>query len=95
MGHGGHDLARFLVPIVFCLFADDTGVFEPRDSFVELVETRTSEDGADLGPWLVQLFQVLDTPEGQRPTTLDEDLERFQARLVRLTNGCPGSEAPS
>ena len=76
-GHGGHDLERFLVRIVFCLFADDTGVFEPRDSFVELVETRTSEDGADLGPWLAQLFQVLDTPEGQRPTTLDEDLARF------------------
>ena len=76
-GHGGHDLERFLVRIVFCLFADDTGIFEPRDSFAELMETRTSEDGADLGQWLAQLFQVLDTPEGQRPTTLDEDLARF------------------
>ncbi|MXZ82630.1 MAG: class I SAM-dependent DNA methyltransferase, partial [Synechococcus sp. SB0666_bin_14] len=76
-GHGGHDLERFLVRIVFCLFADDTGIFEPRDIFVELIETRTSEDGADLGPWLAQLFQVLDTPERQRPTTLDEDLARF------------------
>ena len=76
-GHGGHDLERFLVRIVFCLFADDTGVFEPRDIFVELIETRTSGDGADLGPWLAQLFQVLDTPDQQRPTTLDEDLARF------------------
>ena len=67
----------FLVPIVFCLFADDTGVFEPRDSFVELVETRTSENEADLGPWLAQLFQVMDTPEGQHPTTLDADLARL------------------
>ncbi|SAY38324.1 DNA methyltransferase [Candidatus Synechococcus spongiarum] len=77
VGHGGHDLEQFLVRVVFCLFADDTGVFEPRDIFVELMETRTSEDGADLGPWLAQLFQVLDTPEQQRPTTLDEDLARF------------------
>ena len=76
-GHGGHDLERFLVRIVFCLFADDTGIFEPRDIFVELIETRTSGDGADLGPWLAQLFQVLDTPEPQRPTTLDEGLARF------------------
>ena len=76
-GHGGHDLERLLVRIVFCLFADDTGIFEPRDSFTELMETRTSEDGADLGPWLAQLFQVLDTPAQQRPTTLDEDLARF------------------
>ena len=86
-GHRGHDLERFLVRIVFCLFADDTGIFEPRDIFVELIETRTSEDGADLGPWLAQLFQVLDTPELQRPTTLDEDLARFPYINGDLFNG--------
>ncbi|MDE0457061.1 MAG: class I SAM-dependent DNA methyltransferase [Chromatiales bacterium] len=76
-GHRGHDLERFLVRVVFCMFADDTGVFEPRDIFLDFIETRTSEDGADLGPWLVQLFEVLDTPEDERATTLDEDLARF------------------
>ena len=73
----GHDLERFLVRIVFCLFADDTGIFEPRDIFFEFIETRTGEDGADLGPWLSQLFQVLDTTEGNRTATLDEDLKGF------------------
>ena len=73
----GHDLERFLVRIVFCLFADDTGIFEPRDIFLEFIETRTSEDGADLGPWLAQLFQVLNTPDDQRSPALDEDLARF------------------
>ena len=76
-GYRGHDLERFLVRIVFCLFADDTGIFEQRDSFLEFIETRTSEDGADLGPRLAQLFQVLDTPEGERLTSLDEDLAQF------------------
>jgi len=76
-GHQGHDLERFLVRIVFCLFADDTGVFEPRDIFLEFIELRTGEDGADLGPWLAQLFEVLDTPLNDRPATLDEDLARF------------------
>ena len=33
-GYSDHDLERFLVRIVFCLFADDTGIFEPRDIFV-------------------------------------------------------------
>jgi hypothetical protein len=73
----GHDLERFLVRIVFCLFADDTGIFEPRDIFLDFIETRTGEDGADLGPWLSQLFEVLDTPEDERVATLDEDLARF------------------
>ena len=76
-GYTGHDLERFLVRIVFCLFADDTGIFEPRDIFLEFIESRTGEDGADLGPWLAQLFQVLNTPEDQRSPTLDEDLARF------------------
>ena len=76
-GYRGHDLERFLVRIVFCLFADDTGIFEPRDIFLDFIETRTGEDGADLGPWLAQLFQVLDTPEADRAATLDEDLARF------------------
>ena len=76
-GYRGHDLERFLVRIVFCLFADDTGIFEPRDIFLEFVETRTSEDGADLGPWLRQLFEVLNSPEEERSPLLDEDLARF------------------
>ena len=75
-----HDLderERFLVRLVFCLFADDTGIFEPRDIFFDFIETRTREDGSDLGPFLAQIFQVLDTPEDSRASTLDEDLKRF------------------
>ncbi len=76
-GHPGHDLERFLVRLVFCMFADDTGIFESRDIFLDFIEGRTSPDGADLGLWLAQLFEVLDTPESERPTTLDEDMARF------------------
>ena len=63
--------------VVFCLFADDTGIFEPRDIFFNFIEERTSEDGSDTGPRLAELFQVLDTPEVDRQRTLDEDLARF------------------
>ena len=76
-GYTGHDLELFLVRIVFCFFADDTGIFEPRDIFLDYLENRTSEDGSDLGSRLMHLFQILNTDEEQRPTTLDEDLDRF------------------
>ena len=76
-GYTGHDLEQFLVRIVFCLFADDTGIFEPRDIFFDFLENRTRADGADLGAYLAQLFQILNTPEDHRSTTLDEDLNRF------------------
>ena len=76
-GYTGHDLEKFLVRTVFCLFADDTGIFEPRDIFLDLLEKRTREDGSDLGGWLAQLFQILNTPEDKRANNLDEDLSRF------------------
>ena len=76
-GYTGHDLEQFLVRIVFCFFADDTGIFEPRDIFLDLLENRTREDGSDLGGWLEQLFQVLNTPIDARSRHLDEDLARF------------------
>nr|WP_321512289.1 DNA methyltransferase [uncultured Hyphomonas sp.] len=73
----GEDLEKFLVRIVFCLFADDTGVFQPRNLFLSWLEDRTSEDGADLGAKLAELFQTLDTPEDRRGKHLDEDLAAF------------------
>ena len=76
-GYEGHDLELFLVRTVFCLFADDTGIFEPRDIFLDFIEERTAPDGSDLGPWLMRMFQVLDTPPNRRQAKLDEDLARF------------------
>ena len=77
VGYRGHNLECYLVRIVFCMFADDTGIFEPRDIFLDFIETRTGKDGANLGPWLSQLFQVLNTQENERSVILDEDLARF------------------
>jgi hypothetical protein len=76
-GYEGHDLERFLVRLLFCLFADDTGIFEPRDIFFDLIRERTREDGSDVGQWLAQLFQVLNTPDKKRQKKLDEDLQKF------------------
>ena len=76
-GYQGHDLELLLVRIAFCLFADDTGIFNPPDIFLDFVELRTSTDGSDLGPWLSQLFQVLDTPQEKRLANLDEMLAQF------------------
>ena len=76
-GYDGHDLELFLVRTVFCLFADDTGIFEPRDIYLQFIDERTAADGADLGPWMARLFQVLNTPPNRRSRALDEDLARF------------------
>ncbi len=76
-GYRGRDLERLLVRLLFCLFADDTGIFEPIGIFTDLITQRTAEDGADLGLWLSQLFDVLNEPENERQANLDEDLRAF------------------
>ena len=76
IGYQGHPLEIYLVRLLFCLFAEDTSIFERRQ-FQDLIEQRTSEDGADLAPWLCGLFQVLNTPMDQRLKKLDEQLGAF------------------
>ncbi|MCK4945719.1 MAG: class I SAM-dependent DNA methyltransferase [Alphaproteobacteria bacterium] len=75
-GYTGHDLERLLVRIMFCLFAEDTGIF-PMESFLRLIEDRTGKDGSDLGSWIIHLFQVLNTPVNKRQNNLDEDLAAY------------------
>jgi hypothetical protein len=75
-GFSGHDLRVLLVRMLFCLFADDTGIFNQKD-FHLFIENRTKPDGGDTGPMLARLFGVLNTPEDQRQANLDEDLAAF------------------
>jgi hypothetical protein len=72
-GYAGHNLERFLVRVLFCLFAEDTGLF-PSGSFTEYLVNQTRPDGTDLGLHLAEIFQVLDTPVDKRQRDLDERL---------------------
>lgn len=72
-GYTGHDLQRFMVRILFCLFAEDTGIFEPA-AFTNFIRHRTREDGSDTGAQLGRLFEVLNAPSDSRQRNLDEDL---------------------
>lgn len=76
-GYGGHALEVLLVRLLFCLFADDTGIFQPAGALRIWIEERTAADGSDLGPQLAQLFQVLNTPENRRSTALDVQVRAF------------------
>jgi hypothetical protein len=76
IGYTGHHLELYLVRLLFCLFADDTGIFD-KSILLEWIENKTKEDGSDLAANIAQLFQVLNTPEDKRLTVLDEDLAAF------------------
>jgi hypothetical protein len=76
-GYTDHPLEVLLVRLLFCLFADDTGIFQPAQALSMFIEERTAVDGSDLGSRLAQLFQVLNTPEDRRSSALDEQLAAF------------------
>jgi hypothetical protein len=83
VGYEGHELKVYLVRILFCLFAEDTGIFD-KQQFQEFVEVKSSVDGSDLAAQLAHLFQVLNTPEGKRLKNLDEHLNSFRYINGRL-----------
>ncbi len=76
IGYKGHPLEVYLVRILFCLFAEDTTIFN-KQQFQEFIEQRTNEDGSDLASKLQELFQVLNTPKQNRFKNLDEQLADF------------------
>jgi hypothetical protein len=76
IGYNGHPLEVYLVRILFCLFAEDTTIFE-KQQFQNYIEDRTNEDGSDLASKIQELFQVLNTPHENRFKNLDEQLNAF------------------
>lgn len=76
IGYTGHPLEVYLVRILFCLFAEDTTIFN-KQQFQDYLEQRTNEDGSDLAAKLQELFQVLNTATEHRFKNLDEQLSDF------------------
>ncbi|MBC7609717.1 MAG: class I SAM-dependent DNA methyltransferase [Polaromonas sp.] len=76
-GYSGHQLEVFLVRLLFCLFADDTGIFQPKDSFHDLIEFHTHEDGSNVGAVLDTLFVTLNKDFDKRQKSLAEQFALF------------------
>jgi hypothetical protein len=77
VGYIGHNLEVYLVRLLFCLFADDTGIFEEKGIFQDYLDLHTKSDGSDLAMHLASIFHVLNQEESTRLTNLDENLAQF------------------
>lgn len=75
-GYSGHQLELFLTRLLFCMFAEDTGIFA-KNSFREFIENQTDESGRDLGSQINYLFELFDTPNEKRQKNLDESFTQF------------------
>ncbi len=75
-GYSGHALEVFLVRLVYCLFADDTGIF-PKGHFHYFIENRTNPNGSDTGGLLAGIFQMLNTAPERRQSAADDEILQF------------------
>jgi N-6 DNA Methylase len=75
-GYTGHDLEVLLVRLLFCLFADDTGIFQPAGSFKDLLDDL--KDPATVGRNLNELFEILNTPEAKRQKAHQDNYAAFR-----------------
>lgn len=67
---GRHALNVFFTRLLFCFFAEDTGIFK-EGQFTGAVGTLTQPDGSDVSQFLTDLFTALDTADpADKPTHL-------------------------
>lgn len=71
-----HDLNIFITRLLFCFFAEDTGIFA-ENLFTNFIKQFTKEDGSDLGEMLGQAFQVMNVPNKERSEELTKEINQF------------------
>ncbi len=76
IGYPDHQVRILLVRLLYVLFADDTGVWA-SNLFEDYINVHTAADGSDLGLRLNELFEILDTDEGDRLHNIDATLAEF------------------
>ena len=73
---GLHSLNLFLIRVLFCLFAEDTDIFE-KNLFTNRIKELTKEDGSDLDHFFKTLFGVLDVEKNNRSANIPSWLADF------------------
>ena len=71
-----HDLNIFISRLLFCFFAEDTGIFE-ENLFTNFIRRFTKDDGSDLCEMLEQAFCVMNVPMNERSADITKEINDF------------------
>lgn len=77
---GRHALNVFFTRLLFCFFAEDTGIFADNQ-FTNAVASHTQADGSDVHDFLNELFEALDTKSKQDKPSYLQDFPYVNGRL--------------
>ncbi len=87
---GRHALNVFFTRLLFCFFAEDTGIFSDNQ-FTNAVGSHTQADGSDVADFLTSLFKALDTSD---PADKPAHLANFPYVNGRLFTVTPDHVVP-
>ncbi|MGJ9646690.1 DNA methyltransferase [Actinotignum sp. GS-2025b] len=80
-----HSLNIFFTRLLFCFFAEDTGIFA-KGQFTSAVGSHTQRDGSDTAAFLTALFHALDTPNASDKPVYLQSFPYVNGRLFRINN---------
>lgn len=86
-GDKRHALNHFMTQVIFCLFAEDTGIF-PKDIFTKALKNRAGSDGEHATQVITEIFGVLDLDEPHR-----KDIAPWLAEFPYVNGGLFSGEA--
>ena len=102
-----HSLNVFLTRLLFCFFAEDTGIFA-ENQFSKTIVNHTKEDGSDLADVLATLFEALDKKDDEKedyPSYIQEfpyvngklftdkaDIPKLNSKVRKLMIECGGQD---
>lgn len=72
-----HALNIFMSRLLFCFFAEDTGLFPEENLFTNTLKTHTKEDGSDIGEFIDRAFLAMSTNDPAVLATLPKLYEVF------------------
>ncbi|MBO0455698.1 class I SAM-dependent DNA methyltransferase [Enterococcus hulanensis] len=75
-----HALNLFLMRLLFCLFAEDTTIFQ-KGQFTNGIKRYTSEDAEDMNEYILGLFEVLDAPSRENIDTIYKNFPYVNGQL--------------
>lgn len=71
-----HDLNIFITRLLFCFFAEDTGIFA-ENLFTNFIRRFTKNDGSDLSDMIGQAFRVMNVPDKERNEDTTKEINDF------------------
>jgi hypothetical protein len=85
LSHGRHALNVFFTRLLFCFFAEDTGIFN-ENQFTNAVGSHTHADGSDVAEFLTSVFTSLDTERADHKPRHLSGFPYVNGRLFTVTN---------